>query len=46
MGIVDVRDAITTTRPYEPAATREHAHAELMQEVKRDGGARMSSRHS
>ena len=35
MGIVDVFDAITTTRPYKAAATSERAYAELMQEVKR-----------
>lgn len=34
MGIVDVFDAITTMRPYKPAATPDHAYAELMQEVK------------
>jgi putative two-component system response regulator len=33
MGIVDVYDAITTTRPYKPAATREQAYVELLQEV-------------
>lgn len=35
MGIVDVFDAITTTRPYKAAATSEQAYAELMREVKR-----------
>ena len=35
MGIVDVYDAITTTRPYKAAATAEQAYAELMQEVAR-----------
>ena len=35
MGIVDVYDAITTTRPYKPAATAEHAYDELMREVAR-----------
>jgi putative two-component system response regulator len=35
MGIVDVFDAITTTRPYKAAATSERAYSELMQEVKR-----------
>jgi putative two-component system response regulator len=35
MGIVDVYDAITTTRPYKAAATSEQAYAELLQEVKR-----------
>src|SRR5688572_29232526 len=35
MGIVDVYDAITTTRPYKAAATSDRAYAELMQEVKR-----------
>ena len=34
MGIADVYDAITTMRPYKPAATPEHAYEELMQEVK------------
>jgi putative two-component system response regulator len=34
MGIADVYDAITTMRPYKPAATAEHAYAELLQEVK------------
>lgn len=34
-GIVDVYDAITTTRPYKAAATAEQAYAELMQEVAR-----------
>ena len=33
MGIVDVYDAITTTRPYKPAASPEQAYVELMQEV-------------
>lgn len=33
MGIVDVYDAITTTRPYKAAATAEQAYAELMGEV-------------
>ena len=33
MGIVDVYDAITTTRPYKPAATTEQAYVELLQEV-------------
>jgi len=35
MGIVDVFDAITTTRPYKPAATVERAFDELRGEVKR-----------
>jgi putative two-component system response regulator len=35
MGIVDVYDAITTARPYKPAATPEQAFDELMKEVKR-----------
>src|SRR5918994_1490905 len=35
MGIADVYDAITTTRPYKVAATSERAYSELMQEVKR-----------
>ena len=35
MGIVDVYDAITTTRPYKPAATSEQAYMELMQEAER-----------
>ena len=35
MGIVDVYDAITTTRPYKAAATAEQAYAELMEEVER-----------
>ena len=35
MGIVDVYDAITTTRPYKAAATAEQAYAELMDEVAR-----------
>jgi putative two-component system response regulator len=35
MGIVDVYDAITTARPYKPAAAPEHACAELMREVER-----------
>jgi putative two-component system response regulator len=34
MGIADVYDAITTMRPYKPAATAEHAYEELLQEVK------------
>ena len=34
MGIVDVYDAITTTRPYKPAATRDQAYDELMGEVR------------
>jgi putative two-component system response regulator len=33
MGIVDVYDAITTTRPYKPAASAEQAYLELTQEV-------------
>ncbi len=33
MGIVDVYDAITTTRPYKPAASTEQAYVELLQEV-------------
>ena len=33
MGIVDVYDAITTTRPYKPAATAKQAYVELLQEV-------------
>ena len=35
MGIVDVYDAITTTRPYKTAATADQAYAELMDEVAR-----------
>jgi putative two-component system response regulator len=35
MGIVDVYDAITTTRPYKAAATPERAFAELEHEVTR-----------
>ena len=35
MGIVDVYDAITTTRPYKAAATPERAFAELITEVTR-----------
>ena len=35
MGIVDVYDAITTTRPYKAAATAEQAFAELRDEVAR-----------
>ena len=35
MGIVDVYDAITTTRPYKAAATADEAYAELLQEVNR-----------
>ncbi|MEO5741969.1 MAG: HD domain-containing phosphohydrolase [Vicinamibacterales bacterium] len=34
MGIVDVYDAITTTRPYKVAASQDQACAELLQEVK------------
>jgi putative two-component system response regulator len=34
MGIVDVYDAITTSRPYKPAASAERAFEELMGEVK------------
>ena len=34
MGIADVYDAITTMRPYKPAATPDHAYEELLQEVK------------
>lgn len=34
MGIVDVYDAITTTRPYKAAASRERACDELMDEVR------------
>jgi putative two-component system response regulator len=34
MGIVDVYDAVTTTRPYKAAAPAAHAYAELLQEVK------------
>jgi len=34
MGIVDVYDAITTVRPYKPAASPERAFDELMSEVK------------
>jgi putative two-component system response regulator len=34
MGIVDVYDAITTVRPYKPAASSERAFDELMSEVK------------
>ena len=33
MGIVDVYDAITTDRPYKPAATAARAYAELTEEV-------------
>ena len=33
MGIVDVYDAITTDRPYKPAASQERASLELMDEV-------------
>jgi len=33
MGIVDVYDAITTDRPYKPAASQEQASVELMEEV-------------
>jgi putative two-component system response regulator len=33
MGIVDVYDAVTTTRPYKAAASPEQAYAELMDEV-------------
>ncbi|HKY19616.1 MAG TPA: HD domain-containing phosphohydrolase [Vicinamibacterales bacterium] len=35
MGIVDVYDAITTDRPYKPAASPEQAYGELMGEVER-----------
>jgi putative two-component system response regulator len=35
MGVVDVYDAITTTRPYKAAATPERAYAELTEEVTR-----------
>ena len=35
MGIVDVYDAITTARPYKPAASSEQALADLMDEVDR-----------
>ena len=35
MGIVDVYDAITTTRPYKAAGTADDAYAELQQEVRR-----------
>jgi cyclic di-GMP phosphodiesterase len=35
MGIVDVYDAITTTRPYKTAATADQAYTELMDEVAR-----------
>jgi putative two-component system response regulator len=35
IGIVDVFDAITTTRPYRPALTTEAALAELDKEVAR-----------
>jgi putative two-component system response regulator len=35
MGIVDVYDAITTTRPYKTAATADQAYAELMDEAAR-----------
>jgi putative two-component system response regulator len=34
MGIVDVYDAVTTSRPYKPAATPERAYDELLGEVK------------
>ncbi len=33
MGIVDVYDAVTTSRPYKAAATPERAYEELMGEV-------------
>jgi putative two-component system response regulator len=33
MGIVDVYDAVTTTRPYKPAATASQAYTELLEEV-------------
>jgi putative two-component system response regulator len=33
MGIVDVYDAITTTRPYKPATTAKQAYVELLEEV-------------
>jgi putative two-component system response regulator len=35
MGIVDVYDAITTDRPYKPAASPEHAFGELHEEVRK-----------
>jgi putative two-component system response regulator len=35
MGIVDVYDAITTTRPYKAAATKEQAYRELAEEADR-----------
>jgi putative two-component system response regulator len=35
MGIVDVYDAITTDRPYKPAATAARAYAELTEEAAR-----------
>ena len=35
MGIVDVYDAITTARPYKPAATQDQAYGELRQEADR-----------
>jgi putative two-component system response regulator len=35
MGIVDVYDAITTARPYKPAATPAQAFEELLKEVRR-----------
>ena len=35
MGIVDVYDAITTTRPYKAAGTADEAYEELLQEVRR-----------
>ena len=34
MGIVDVYDAITTARPYKPAAAAGRAYEELMGEVR------------
>jgi HD-GYP domain-containing protein (c-di-GMP phosphodiesterase class II) len=35
MGIVDVYDAITTARPYKPAATPAQAFEELVKEARR-----------
>jgi putative two-component system response regulator len=35
MGIVDLFDAVTTTRPYKPALSAEHAASELTAEVAR-----------
>ena len=35
MGVVDVFDAVTTTRPYKPAVSAEHACTELVREIER-----------